>query len=336
MKYFLVLLILIGFAGSTSLTLISAYGDGKTISGDYMPISNGIISLDDNLFFISKSFAIQTEANRVESFHGVNFTIPYDPNPPVPGGIRSATIVFSDGITEELSRGMRSDIETTLSNHIWPIAGFSRHLDNTFYFLVSIDSEPPLKQFKSGIESKDVVCKQGLELVMKKSNGQPICVKSTSVRTLTLRNYIPEYNGAFGGEIPELSIKESKDTPCIGSAMCFTGDVEKIVDGDTLVIDGKRIRLSLTNTPERGEGGFSEATEFTRFLCPVGSKAQVDQDDLQPYDQYNRTLGKVVCSGKVLNSELLENGHAEILTQYCSKSEFSSEPWAIKFGWYCG
>ena len=61
---------------------------------------------------------------------------------------------------------------------------------------------PPLKQIKAGIAPKDVVCKQGLELVMKKSNGQPICVKGTSVKTLTLRNYISEYNGAFGGEIP--------------------------------------------------------------------------------------------------------------------------------------
>lgn len=62
--------------------------------------------------------------------------------------------------------------------------------------------ESPLKQIKSGIEPKDVVCKPGLELVMKKSNERPICVKGTSVKNLTLRDYIPEYNGALGGEIP--------------------------------------------------------------------------------------------------------------------------------------
>jgi hypothetical protein len=70
--------------------------------------------------------------------------------------------------------------------------------------------QSPLKQFKSGIAPKDVTCKQGLELVMKKSNGQPICVKGTSVKTLILRNYIPEYNG-FGGEVPtELSIDNTE------------------------------------------------------------------------------------------------------------------------------
>ena len=72
----------------------------------------------------------------------------------------------------------------------------------------------PLKQSKLGIQPDEITCKEGLELVMKKSNGQPICVKGTSVKTLTLRNYIPEYNGALGGEIPtELSI----DSTGVGS-----------------------------------------------------------------------------------------------------------------------
>jgi micrococcal nuclease len=154
-------------------------------------------------------------------------------------------------------------------------------------------------------------------------------------KTMTQPFPMPFYIDLGESEIVEYRLIEPTNTSCTGSALCFTGDVEKIVDGDTLDIDGKRIRLSLTNTPERGDEGFTEATEFTRFLCPVGSKAQVDQDDLQPYYNYS-VVGKVTCSGKVLNSELLENSHAEILTQYCSKSEFSSEPWAIKFGWYCG
>jgi hypothetical protein len=34
----------------------------------------------------------------------------------------------------------------------------------------------------------------------------------------------------------------------------------------------------------------------------------------------------------LLNAELLYSGHAEILTQYCARSEFSSEDWALEFG----
>ena len=63
-------------------------------------------------------------------------------------------------------------------------------------------------------------------------------------------------------------------------------------------------------------------------MCPVGSYVTVDQDDGQKFDKYNRLLGKVDCGGKVLNAELLYNGHANILTQYCKKSEFANEDWA--------
>lgn len=119
---------------------------------------------------------------------------------------------------------------------------------------------------------------------------------------------------------------------CQGTALCITGKVTKIVDGDTIYLKDYKIRLSLTNTPEKGEIGFKQATSFTKKLCPLGSTITVDQDDKQPYDKYKRVVGKVTCSDKVLNSELLYNGHANILKQYCSKSEFANEGWAKKYG----
>ena len=119
---------------------------------------------------------------------------------------------------------------------------------------------------------------------------------------------------------------------CQGTALCITGKITKIVDGDTIYLKDYKIRLSLTNTPEKGEIGFKGATSFTKKLCPLGSTITVDQDDKQPYDKYKRVVGKVTCSGKVLNSELLYNGLANILKQYCTKSEFSGEVWAQKYG----
>ena len=121
---------------------------------------------------------------------------------------------------------------------------------------------------------------------------------------------------------------------CLGNGLCISARIEKIVDGDTIYVEGYKVRLSLANTPERTEFGFTEATEFTKKLCPVGSVVIVDQDDKQPYDVYDRLLGKVYCNGKILNSELLSNGYANILTQYCTTSEFSNEPWTQDFG--CG
>lgn len=119
---------------------------------------------------------------------------------------------------------------------------------------------------------------------------------------------------------------------CKGTALCLTEKVTRIVDGDTIYMNGYKVRISLVDTPERDEQGFSEATEFTANLCPVGSTVVVDQDDMQRIDKYGRILGKVFCGEKLLNSELLENGHAVILTQYCSTSEFASEDWATRYG----
>ena len=121
-------------------------------------------------------------------------------------------------------------------------------------------------------------------------------------------------------------------TFCQGTKFCMTVIVEQIIDGDTIYVKGQKIRLSLTDTPERNEPGYAEAAQFTTMLCPVGSTITVDQDDKQPYDAYGRLLGKVFCGSKMLNEELLLNEHAQILTEYCSKSEYVNEPWAQRFG----
>jgi endonuclease YncB( thermonuclease family) len=70
-------------------------------------------------------------------------------------------------------------------------------------------------------------------------------------------------------------------TQCKGSANCFRGTVTEIVGSDTLDVDNSRVRLSMVNTPERGDPGYEEATDTTESECPVGSEALVDEDDGQ-------------------------------------------------------
>jgi len=48
---------------------------------------------------------------------------------------------------------------------------------------------PPLKQFKDGIEPSHVTCTEGLELLLKQSNGKPVCLKPTSVVKLVERGW---------------------------------------------------------------------------------------------------------------------------------------------------
>ena len=117
----------------------------------------------------------------------------------------------------------------------------------------------------------------------------------------------------------------------------FSGIITKITDGDTLdfrIMNGENItiRLSLVDTPERGQPGYEEASEFAATVCPVGSDAIFVQDSWQIVDKYGRSLGLVYCHDMMLNEMLLSSGHSEIFEIYCDESEFGTQDWAIKYG----
>jgi micrococcal nuclease len=47
----------------------------------------------------------------------------------------------------------------------------------------------------------------------------------------------------------------------------LVGIVTKVVDGDTLDINGIRIRLALVDTPEINQPGYDRAKQFVESLC---------------------------------------------------------------------
>jgi micrococcal nuclease len=105
------------------------------------------------------------------------------------------------------------------------------------------------------------------------------------------------------------------------------GTVTKVVDGDTLDINGTRIRLAIVDTPERGQPGYDKAKNFVESLC-LGKKGQLDVDSGQRRgDRYGREVGVVYCDGLNVNAKIMENKMAKILTQFCDISEFSKENW---------
>ncbi len=135
---------------------------------------------------------------------------------------------------------------------------------------------------------------------------------------------------AIAGGIIILIIAASAFIPrvdCSDTFLYYEGKVEFIFDGDTIQVEGCKIRLPLVDTPEKGEPGYEEATNFTASLCQKGSTVLVDQDNLQPHDKYHRILAKVICSDKDLSVELVKSGHAKISKQYCDTSEFADESW---------
>ena len=114
--------------------------------------------------------------------------------------------------------------------------------------------------------------------------------------------------------------------------MVHEGQITRVIDGDTIIIEQTTIRLSLVNSPERGEPGYQEAKDFASTVCPVGSNAEFVEDSWQLTDKYGRSLGLVYCNDMMLNELLLTNNHAEISTYYCDKSEYGNTDWARAYG----
>ena len=132
--------------------------------------------------------------------------------------------------------------------------------------------------------------------------------------------------------ITEPSRTFPKEVQCTGNARCISDFVTRIIDGDTIVVGDKSIRFALVNTPEFGDSDYTQAKNFVETICPIGSKVLVDEDDGQTQGSLGRIIGKIYCNNLNLNEEILEVGHAVILPEFCSVSEFAEESWATKHG----
>jgi len=119
---------------------------------------------------------------------------------------------------------------------------------------------------------------------------------------------------------------------CSGSAACLMGVVNRVVDGDTLEVNGERIRLVLVDAPERDTRAGPGATEYLQEVCPAGSTALVDQDDLQQTDNYGRMLAVVWCGEARVNEAIIRAGHARLYERFCRQSEFGLQLWAVTLG----
>jgi len=86
------------------------------------------------------------------------------------------------------------------------------------------------------------------------------------------------------------------------------GVVERIVDGDTIKINGTSIRMLGINTPEKGEIGAEEAKKFleakilNRTVRLISGK--------EKYDLYGRRLAYVFIGTENVNLESVKNGYS--------------------------
>ena len=131
---------------------------------------------------------------------------------------------------------------------------------------------------------------------------------------------------------PKQTTLDDTTQSCSGSARCISGTVTRIVDGDTIHVDGQSIRFALASTPELNEYGGKEARDHIVQICPVGSKVLVDEDDGQTEGSYGRIVAMIYCNGLNLNDQVIENGYGYLSSGFCYKSEFSTHAWAKKHG----
>jgi micrococcal nuclease len=98
--------------------------------------------------------------------------------------------------------------------------------------------------------------------------------------------------------------------------------VERVVDGDTLVLDGgERVRLIGVDTPElhhpevEVESFAEESAAFTERMC-LGKRVRLEYDhDIM--DHYGRTLAYVYLEdGKLLNAEIIRQGYGHAYTRF--------------------
>lgn len=101
----------------------------------------------------------------------------------------------------------------------------------------------------------------------------------------------------------------------------YNAVVINVVDGDTLDLSvdlgfrcmfTDRFRLAGVDTPERGQPGWAEATEFLREKLSVGDEVVITTMK-NPRDKYGRWLATIHAPGErnSINEQLISSGHAK-------------------------
>lgn len=86
------------------------------------------------------------------------------------------------------------------------------------------------------------------------------------------------------------------------------GIVERVIDGDTIIVNGDSVRLLGINTPEKGEKYYEEAKEFLEDLV---LNKEVRLEGIED-DKYFRKLRYVFLGDENINLKIVEEGWANV------------------------
>lgn len=97
-----------------------------------------------------------------------------------------------------------------------------------------------------------------------------------------------------------------------------------VVDGDTLDVNGVRVRMIGIDTPERGQRGYREAKALVNHFVGNQGVVVVNNDKGQLTDRYGRELGYVHRNDFDLGEVLLRWGLAE--ARHDSRDGYDAHP----------
>lgn len=112
-----------------------------------------------------------------------------------------------------------------------------------------------------------------------------------------------------------VALAACEPVPAADSCGPSNGMVERVIDGDTVVIDGRKIRYLLVDAPETTEGKHDcfgdNAAAFNTALV-LGKRAELEYD-VACEDRYGRTLAYVRVGDVDVNRTMIERGYGCLL-----------------------
>lgn len=97
----------------------------------------------------------------------------------------------------------------------------------------------------------------------------------------------------------------------------------RVVDGDTLVIKGERVRLYGIDCPEAPSSRWQGQPGWIEALTALQALTQVAEPQCQGIDtdRYGRTVAECTVEGVSINALLVSGGWCMVYPRYCDRDE---------------
>lgn len=154
-------------------------------------------------------------------------------------------------------------------------------------------------------------------------------VKLITVSENLLEDILPYLKGTkYGNKIQALLDNTNKYLSQDITYFPKKGKVERVVDGDTIVLEnGSIVRYVGITSPESNQPFDKESTEFNRKLVR-GKEVTLEYDHYKA-DKFGRLLAYVIINGKNVSMELAKSGMAQVVI-YQHKKPFIYQDQLLK------